>query len=174
MPPRGRRIPWAAIAAATLALAGCRAVAPGGGSGAQPIAFAACMRSHGVPDFPDPRSGGFDTRGGPSATTVNGVTLRESPAQVQAAQTACQGYGGTPGGGGPASPRQQQSALAYAQCMRSHGIPDFPDPKVTATSLRVSVPPGTNPQSPGFRAARQACRPLLAGVLGRKAQGEKG
>ena len=168
---------WAALAAAGLAavLAGCgapgHAGAPGGGS--QGLALSACMRSHGIPDFPDPQNGGFRTRESPSATTVNGVTLRESPAQFQSAQTACEKDSGGRGGG-PASPRQRRAALAYAQCMRAHGIANFPDPKVTATSLQMRLPPGTDPQSPQLRAARQACQPELRGVLGGAPQGGNG
>jgi hypothetical protein len=37
--------------------------------------------------------------------------------------------------------------------MRSHGVPNFPDPG-------ASLPSGVNPQSPAFQAAQQACRQL--------------
>lgn len=160
---------WAIfVATATAVLsAGCGLLpgALGGGSQHSPQAFAACMRSHGIPDFPDPQGGGFMQSGSPTRTTVNGVTLKESQAQITAGQRACQKYMGTPTTDGPASPQQEQAALAYAQCMRSHGVPNFPDPKVTAHSFTVHLAPGMDPHSPQFQAARNACQTLMPSPL---------
>jgi hypothetical protein len=91
------------------------------------LKFAGCVRSHGITDFPDPSSGGgfvFHASAG----------MTQSP-QFQAAQKACQKYMPPGPGSGPAPSAQ---ALAHmvkvAECMRRHGITDFPDP-------RTSVPP---------------------------------
>jgi hypothetical protein len=48
--------------------------------------------------------------------------------------------------------------------MREHGFPNFPDPKVidTPTSHGISIMiPGNIGKSPGFEAARRACRGIL-------------
>lgn len=164
--PRRRPDPRVLLAAGVLAAltAGCGSI-PGTGAaasgGRNALAFSACMRSHGVPDYPDPRNGGFEAKGTPSTTTVNGVTLTESQAQIGTARQACQQYLGSPGGGGPPSPQQERAALAYATCMRSHGIPNFPDPKVTASSFTIHLPSGVDPKSPQFQAAKRACQSLL-------------
>jgi hypothetical protein len=57
--------------------------------------------------------------------------------------------------------------LKAAQCMRSHGVPNFPDPTESnggqAIGFHVS---GIDPNSPQFQAAQKACRslsPLLGG-----------
>jgi hypothetical protein len=60
-----------------------------------------------------------------------------------------------------ASQQAQQTArgLKFARCMRSHGVPNFPDPKVVSRSggsERVYLP-GVNPQSPAFQTAAKAC-----------------
>jgi hypothetical protein len=105
--------------------------------GADALAFAKCMRSNGVPNFPDPKPGGgflFHTSPGRSS----------SPA-FRAAQAKCQKL--LPGGGPPgpgsrtnASPQTLARFLKVARCMRQHGVYNFPDP-------RTSVPP--NPLGSG-------------------------
>ena len=138
----------------------------GGGAGlalktANGRQFSACMRSHGVPNFPDPGSGG-----GIQINPADGIDPN-SP-KFQAAQRACQKV--LPNGGRP-SPQQQakmqKALLAFSACMRSHGIPDFPDPTFTGGGARLSLNggPGSdlNPQSPRFQAAQTACQGNLPG-----------
>jgi hypothetical protein len=63
----------------------------------------------------------------------------------------------SPGGGKDS----KQKALAYARCMRQHGI-DMPDPKFDAAGHRQQqLPPGVGPDSPKFKAAQQACQQYL-------------
>lgn len=127
------------------------------------LAFAKCMRANGAPNFPDPgSSGGFEIVG-------NG----RSPG-LEAAQAKCQKL--MPGGGGPATggppPSAQTMAhwLTVAQCMRRHGVPDFPDPttKVPSPSPGIGVisdrdgailvfPHSLDMQSPLFLRAAATC-----------------
>ncbi len=88
------------------------------------LAYSGCVRSHGVPDYPDPdSSGGFSAK--PTAQQL-GV----SDSQLQAAQSACTSL--VPdGGNGPAQATLRQSwsdMRSFAVCMRSHGVPNCPDP----------------------------------------------
>jgi hypothetical protein len=56
------------------------------------------------------------------------------------------------------------SAREYAQCMRSHGEPSFPDPTVAGTfTLNGS---NINPQSPAYQTARQRCSKQRAAMAG--------
>ncbi len=64
--------------------------------------------------------------------------------------------GQTSSAGPPARP-QQAALLRYAACVRSHGVPNFPDP----SNGFLSVPAGLNPNSPQFQSANQACQGLL-------------
>jgi hypothetical protein len=57
-------------------------------------------------------------------------------------------------GAGPA----RHSKLAYSQCMRAHGITDFPDPNAQG---EIDLNGGPNPSSPQFKAANNACKSLL-------------
>jgi hypothetical protein len=57
--------------------------------------------------------------------------------------------------------------LAYTDCMRSHGIADFPDPTAgpggQGGGFSISAGPGSNldPNNPQFEAASRACHVLL-------------
>ncbi|MGD0810398.1 MAG: hypothetical protein ABSA91_11925 [Acidimicrobiales bacterium] len=148
---------------------------PGGPStnngNGSPLAYARCMRAHGVPDFPDPGSqGGFTLQGG-----QEGDLGPDSPV-FQQANEDCQKFTPTSGIGHVPSPAQiaqlQASALKFSQCMRSHGIADFPDPVFHSSGGGISVSikggPGSDltPNSPTFQAAQQACQKILPGPKG--------
>jgi hypothetical protein len=127
------------------------------------LKLAQCMRTHGVPNFPDPSPGG-----GLQISWASGINPA-SPAFLSA-QEACRRYA-PPGahGPGPMSAPERRHAVAFAECMRAHGEPDFPDPTIGAptpsTTGRVlalrgmffSVSPNFNPKTPGFRQAAAAC-----------------
>ena len=136
----------------------------GGANGASMRQFSACMRSHGVPNFPDPNSNG--------SITCSGMNP-DSPA-FKNAQNACKKY--TPDGGKAPSPAQQAkaqaAALKFSACMRSHGVPKFPDPQFSAghASLRIGQNSGIDPSSPTFQAAQKACQKNLPGSI----QSQKG
>lgn len=137
------------------------------------LAFADCIRSHGVPNFPDPTSGGgvriqqSDRSGSGASLKVNGVPV-DGPA-FQAAQKVCSKYLPAPR---PISAQQlanlRAGALRMAQCMRTHGVPNFPDPSVQAgpnggIGIRIGAAGGggPDPSSPAFQAAQKTCGPLI-------------
>jgi hypothetical protein len=156
----------AASAAASLMLvaAGCGGdssdpgVADSGGSTSDnPVAFSACMRSHGVPDFPDPKTA--------SGGEILSIPDSDSP-RFEAALKSCRKFLPDSGGSSPGQQAQEQAELLkFARCMRRHGVPDFPDP--TVSGGRASFPPdGIDRGSPLFAAAKKACAQSLAGVTG--------
>ena len=99
------------------------------------VGYSGCMRSHGVPDFPDPASSG-------QLPKTDAQLLGVSASQLQAAKRDCEHL--LPTGGSlqqqqaqcmqnsdclPALVQQMMNAdLKLARCMRSHGVPNFPDP----------------------------------------------
>jgi hypothetical protein len=123
--------------------------AAGTGSGdALALKFANCMRSHGVPNFPDP--------GKPVGGPGSGINT-QAPA-VQSAEQKCDKLTHNPEPkGSPASESQRRAALANAQCMRTHGVPNFPDPTFPSTGGMSVNLAGLNPQSPAFEHAQAAC-----------------
>jgi len=108
------------------------------------VAYSHCMRSHGVPDFPDPASGGRIPK-------TSAQALGVSNSRFQAAQSACQQL--LPS----ATSFQQQSQQClqtgdcpqslvqqmltadrrFAGCMRSHGVPNWPDPTIDSEGRPV-------------------------------------
>jgi hypothetical protein len=94
----------------------------GGSANSKALAFARCMRSHGVPAFPDPNSAGEFNK-----TTVH--QLSASSSQYQAATLACAHLLPNSGGRTAAETQQEWNGMArFARCMRSHGVPNWPDP----------------------------------------------
>jgi hypothetical protein len=138
---------------------------------AKALAFARCMRSHGVPNFPDSTggSGGFrlEFQSGPGGTSVNGVAVN-GPAFRSAMQT-CPSY--LPNGGHPSAAQTAEAkarALAMSRCMRSHGVPNFPDPQFRSgpgggVGIRLGGP-GIDPNSPAFQTAEKACGSIFGGA----------
>ncbi len=57
-------------------------------------------------------------------------------------------------------------ALKFAQCMRAHGLSNFPDPSAGGGGIQFQASGGLNPQSPGFKSAQQACRKYAPGLPG--------
>jgi len=86
----------------------------------------------------------------------------------QSAQQACRKLlpGGGPGEGSnhQISPQEQSQYLKAAACIRSHGIPNFPDPTFSGGGVHVSQK-GINLHSPQARAAEEACQSLIPGGL---------
>ena len=127
---------------------------------AEAVRYATCMRSNGVTNFPDPSSNG-------RPQSLNQID--PNSATFQTAYTACRKYAAN-GQGGPPSPStaQLRLALAFAQCMRKHRFPQFPDP-LTTTPEGPNLALGTGEYfpfnsttdfqspSPAFRQAAKAC-----------------
>jgi hypothetical protein len=133
------------------------------------VAYAKCMRSNGVPNFPDPNPGGgflFHASRG----------LISSPL-FKAAQAKCDKLlpgGGLPGGPGSEPPSAQTLAkfLKIARCMRKHGVSGFPDPRTSAPpnplgsgiaevsdieGVILLFPSTIDQQSPAFTRAAATC-----------------
>jgi hypothetical protein len=138
------------------------------------LAFTECMRENGI-DMPDPvfrRIDGSGGDGGGVAEAQPGEALPFDPNsdEFQAAQDACQhhleGLGPLEPGDAPRlSPEEEEAFLAFAECMREHGI-DMPDPGNGGFVIR----PGSDadvvdPRSEEFQAAEAACREHLKGVI---------
>jgi hypothetical protein len=136
-----------------------------GAPDSQAVAYAACMRTHGVADFPDPQ---VSTSGAEVKVAVRVTPAITGNPHFKPAQQACGKLlpGGGPGSG-PShqiSPQEQSQYLKAAACIRTHGIPNFPDPTFSGGGVHVSQK-GINPHSPQVRAAEEACQSLIPGGL---------
>ncbi len=154
-----------AVAAATLALAACgsrggpiASAQTGSGPGPGTVAFAKCMRGHGVPQFPD--AGGPRPAG--STVSILGAALPptiniKSPA-FRSALSTCMKQFLAAHPRPPLSAAQKAAALKFAQCMRAHGVPHFPDPRFPAGGgIALGTPAGVDANAPAFQHAQQVC-----------------
>jgi hypothetical protein len=82
-----------------------------------------------------------------------GTASNSSPAGGSAAGTP--GSGETPSGESVAA--AQRKLVKFAQCMRTHGEPKFPEPSEGAIRIQSSNGSGPNPESPQWKAAEKAC-----------------
>jgi hypothetical protein len=134
---------------------------------AQELALVGCMRSHGVSDFPDPNASGGYTLTSSGSLEGAGGSVDINSSQAQAAYGSCRHL--LPGGPSISQLEQQvqqeqqaeakalPALLKYSQCMRSHGVPNFPSPG-QSTASPDSTPVNVN--SPQYVAAVGACQHL--------------
>jgi hypothetical protein len=113
------------------------------------LRFSTCMRSHGVPNFPDPPANGDPFRLS---------SLDEQSPAFQSAQQSCKKPLRGSSQGSPLPESQKLAAITNAQCMRKHGVPSFPDPTFPSSGGSViQLPAATNADSPAFKKAQKIC-----------------
>ena len=155
----------AALAAATM-IAACGSSTPNSSHSpasrasnrtSSTLAFSKCMRASGVPSFPDLSNNGMRIDGSGQTISVNGVSVN-APAFLTARQK-CQRYMPHTQTSQAQSAQQTQRGLQFARCMRSHGVPNFPDPKIITgpAGNQQAYLPGVNLQAPAVQAAEKAC-----------------
>ena len=153
--------------------------AGGSTTAASLVRYSACMRSHGVPNYPDPNSSG-------QLPKPDARHLGVSSSQLRASQQTCQHLLPNSGDAINASSVQQcmeaddcpkslvQQVLdeerSFAQCMRSHGVPNWPDP-ITDSQGRpvfaISISKdGFNPYSKPIWAMGNECSHLMPDLPG--------
>jgi hypothetical protein len=122
------------------------------------VAYSQCIRSHGVPNFPDPvqtPNGGYGYRT---------VGIDPNSAMFQSALQACKAlpspWNST---GQQLSPAQQQAWLKWAKCIRAHGVPDLPDPTFSGSEVHDA---GLESSSPQVQSAMDACKSQTPSVGG--------
>ncbi|HTX01124.1 MAG TPA: hypothetical protein VMD59_20240 [Acidimicrobiales bacterium] len=159
----------AASAGLALGLAACGGGSPSatkvatgsatGASSEHALEFASCVRSHGVPNFPD------------SAVQINGDTVEfhltkgsgfdPSSPQFQSASNACRKYLPAGAAGGAPSSAHTNQLLQWVHCLRTHGIPNFPEPDADGRiTARFGPGTGIDPSSPQFQQAVEDCKSL--------------
>jgi hypothetical protein len=160
------------VAAFSLLAAGCGG---GGSSGVANVAshttattttttsgllvFSQCMRSHGVPNFPDPQR----FAGGNVKLTIH--QLQPSQASLDACSPLLPRNGGS-GQTSHQSRRQLADELSFARCMRSHGVSRFPDPTAQGgLSVEMVQAQGIDVHSRAVLRVVYACLPASHGAL---------
>jgi hypothetical protein len=129
----------------------------------QAVAYSACVRAHGVPNFPDPK---ISVHGNGVSVAIGVTPAITGNPHFNSAQHACRKL--LPDGGAGAgsshqlSPSEQSRYLKAAACIRSHGVPNFPDPTFSGGGVHLERK-GLNESSPTFKTAVHACESLIPG-----------
>jgi hypothetical protein len=137
------------------------------------LAAAKCIRSHGVPNVPDPTFGA-----GGAQVNLHAPLGMMTSAAFQLAQKECAKRGLELAGYAAMSVRPDAATMAQwltvARCMRAHGVSHFPDPATTmppdpatypARYLSVgdmngvifAIPKSIDPHAPAVKNAAAAC-----------------
>ena len=162
----------AALAVAALIGAGCSDDSAGDGSSASVDAdyakaakFSDCMRENGVGEFPDPDASGSLTIDG----VLNGSSLDPSSPAWKAAMATCKDLQ-PPGftGDDDISAEEQEARLEFAECIREHGVKDFPDPAEGEPLVNTNVIPSaaTDEGMTILNAAMETCGDLAERAIG--------
>jgi hypothetical protein len=158
----------AAFAAVSLLASGCGGASPTTAATTAAIrpsstlAYVRCMRSNGVPNFPDPTSSG-------EIPKDKVVALVGGP-QFAAAQRACQHVIPATGLGPQETPQQMRTrfadALAFSRCIRRHGFSTFPDPTSSGElTHEMLANAGINLAQPAAVQAGDACVGVTHGLI---------
>jgi hypothetical protein len=138
------------------------------------LAYAQCMRENGV-DMPDPQV--VDDGDGQMGFSIGGPGndsggRQPSKDEFEKADSACRHFLANmvqDKGGPQMSAEDQDKVLAFARCMREHGV-DMPDPDFSGGGVMIKGGPGDggsrpdfDPSSDEFQAAQEACQSLLPG-----------
>jgi hypothetical protein len=123
------------------------------------VRFAECIRAHGVADFPDPNA---------KNEFEYGVSV--TPAVWKRATTACKDLQPPGTLSAKRTPRQQSASLRFAQCVRDHGVKDFPDPVNREPLIDTYKIPSSN--KPGGMTILNAATRKCGKVLGEAAGGQ--
>src|SRR5581483_2161441 len=132
----------------------------------QAFRFAACMRDHGVRDFPDPQVTTTPGGHGVGIRQVVPASVGRSP-KFKPAQKACRGIMPAPGAGGQAHSGPSKAVLlTFAGCLRNHGVSDFPDPNAQGQlTLQMMSAAGVDLKAPSFLRAAKACVGATHGAI---------
>jgi hypothetical protein len=125
------------------------------------------MRSHGVPNYPEPATSGRIAR-----VNLNIPGINPSAPSFRAAEFTCSKLlpKGAPGEQQSADASERAALLAISRCMRGHGVNGFPDPTTgvprrnpsgdvaAGGGVFIAVPSTIDTNSPAFKRAATACR----------------
>jgi hypothetical protein len=167
--------PLAALAMIAVIVAGCGNGSAGTGTIGntstatardKAVTFAECMRNNGVSGFPDPSASGQLT----IDAVANGSSVNTNTATFKTALSACKNLEPPGFTGAKVTPSQRTARLAFAQCVRDNGVPDFPDPTLNGPLVDTNrIPSAATPAGmSALHAAMQKCGDFAraAGVTG--------
>jgi hypothetical protein len=164
--PRSAVARAAIIASLTLLVASCGGSAAANATKPSALAFARCMRSHGIHNWPDPNSDGQFNK---VDTTLQKLGVLQP--QLQTAEKACQYLDPNDGQSEQADDQKMMNAmLRFARCVRAHGVKNWPDPVAESDPGEPGTPgfprnmPDIDQNAPKVKSAIKTCQHFLASI----------
>jgi hypothetical protein len=127
--------------------------------------YAACMRDHGVSNFPDPK---VTQHGDSTAVAMVVPSQFASSPHFKTAESACKGILPMPNSAQMAAQQQahKQDMLDFTACLRNHGLTGFPDPNAQGDlTPQMLTAAGIDLHAPKVLAAGIACVPSSHGAV---------
>jgi hypothetical protein len=119
--------------------------------------FVVCARAHGMPNLPEPTLGSDGRPHFPNEASLPKqppqsvlAACRSIMDQIDAAQRQQDSHDG----GYQPKPADVPKLIQYAQCMRTHGFPNWPDPLADGTFPGAGMP---HQKTPALLSAMDAC-----------------
>lgn len=129
-----------------------------------PAAYSACMRAHGVSNFPELANFGTNFK-----LQMQGSGIDPRSPTFQAASESCKSLfvppSTGPGGGPTITSAEQTDYLQAAACMRTHGVPGFPDPVFSNGGVTFNIPSSISQSSSIVQSAIETCQKLIPAGL---------
>jgi len=126
------------------------------------IAFSNCVRSHGLPAFPDPDADG-------DIPKAKVLPLSHAPALRDATRACSKLMPTAAGRGGVLTSREiaqlRNGMVKFASCIRSDGVTTWPDPSIGRQERPVFNLSNTDPASPAVTADIEQCRHEMPGSI---------
>jgi hypothetical protein len=96
---------------------------------------------------------------GCGGTSPNGGVAHLGKSTSSSAAAGSGGSSAGSAGGGAASSQLASKGVAYANCMRAHGVSNYPDPKISVHGSEVSVAVPARISTPPNKPAASCCPP---------------
>ena len=131
-----------------------------------------CLRQHGLPDLPGPVLATSGPLRGQMVLDKAGLVAYSSSVVNQATSACSAAMAQLPSGPNSVSSAQQlQDLLAFAHCVRNHGVPNFPDPNSEGGFNLAGTGINGHQLTPAELAAARTCLPTAHGQVHIPTQG---
>jgi len=127
-----------------------------------------CLRHHGLSNFPDPAVASSGPAKGRVILDKQALLAYPVPVVSQAmnaCRTALDKAGISSGPNAGANPQEIQDLLAFARCVRNHGISNFPDPDSQGGFNLAGTGINSHQLSPAELTAARICLPTAHGTV---------
>jgi hypothetical protein len=121
--------------------------------------YSQCVRDHGITDFPDlVYQDGYLALPDDAKGNAAGDTIRANPTVQDACSPILRQLPANAQKNPPLTDQDRQNLLKFAQCIREHGVPEWPDPKPNGAFPIAGTPLEHQMKATRVTDAEKACK----------------